>query len=311
MELLLAEAAHLGPDNLWLAIGAILATSCALALGDAVIKQISTGFPLWQIFVLRSVIAIPALIVIAVLRGQGMAVLPNALGWAALRSLLLVSMWVSYYAALPHVALSLAAAVYYTLPLFITLFAAAITGERVGIAGWTAVMLGFIGVLLILKPKGVDFNAYTLLPLLAAVLYALAMILTRTKCRDESPLALSLVLNVTFIATGGLATSAMTLLPPSDQALRANPFLLSPWATMATQEWLVMVLLATATIIGSVGTAIAYQSAPSSVVSTYDFAYLAFAALWGLVFFAEVPDGLSAVGIVLIAAGGIVAVRRS
>jgi drug/metabolite transporter (DMT)-like permease len=71
-----------------------------------------------------------------------------------------------------------------------------------------------------------------------------------------------------------------------------------------------MGLLATATIIGSIGAAIAYQSGPSSVVSTYDFAYLAFAALWGFVFFAEVPDVISATGIVLIAAAGILAVRR-
>jgi drug/metabolite transporter (DMT)-like permease len=297
-------------DNIKLAIGAILATSCALALGDAIIKQISTGFPLWQIFVLRSLIAIPVLIGIAKARRKRLSLLPAAPGWTALRSLMLAVMWVAYYAALPHMPLSAAAAVYYTLPLFITVFAALFIGERVGATGWVAVSLGFAGVLLILKPQGVDFNLYALLPLLSAVLYAFAMILTRTKCRDENPLVLSLSLNVAFIVIGALAMTLIAEIQPSTSNIEANPFLLGQWTTMSLPEWLTMGLLATATIIGSIGAAIAYQSGPSSVVSTYDFAYLAFAALWGFVFFAEVPDVISTTGIVLIAAAGILAVRR-
>jgi drug/metabolite transporter (DMT)-like permease len=79
---------------------------------------------------------------------------------------------------------------------------------------------------------------------------------------------------------------------------------------MAADEWLTMTVLATAIIIGSVGAAIAYQAGPSSVVSTFDFSYLAFAAVWGLVFFAEVPDAITITGIIMIAAAGILAVRR-
>ena len=307
----MTEAARTHPDNIKLAIGAILVTSCALALGDAIIKQISAGFPLWQIFVLRSLMAIPVLIGFAMLRRQGMSLLPARAGWTAMRSLMLVAMWVAYYAALPHVPLSAAAAVYYTLPLFITLFAALFIGERVGVTGWLAVSLGFVGVLLILKPQAADFNAYALLPLISAVLYAFAMILTRTKCRDETPLALSLALNVAFIIVGAIASTLIAMVPPSAVDIEANLFLLGQWTAMAQQEWLVMGVLAAATLIGSIGTAIAYQSGPSSIVSTYDFAYLAFAALWGFIFFAETPDAISAVGVVLIAAAGLLIVRRS
>ena len=126
-------------DNLRLAISAIVFTVFALSLGDATIKQISADFPLWQIFVLRSLIAIPVLYVILSWRTPTVSVVPVQLGWTAVRSLMLVAMWVAYYAALPHVALSVAAAVYYTLPLFITLFSALFIGERVGSVGWLAV----------------------------------------------------------------------------------------------------------------------------------------------------------------------------
>jgi drug/metabolite transporter (DMT)-like permease len=176
-------------DNVKLGVAVILVTDLALSLSDAAIKSLSTGFVLWQIFVLRSMIAIPFLIAVIRSRPGAKTLVPCRIGWVALRSLMLTFMWVAYYAALPHLELGIAAAVYYTLPIFITLFAALFIGDSIGPIGWGAVFLGFSGVLLILKPDASGFNVYALLPLASAILYALAMILTRTKCRGESPLA--------------------------------------------------------------------------------------------------------------------------
>ena len=304
------ELAYTDGDNIKLAVLAIVFTVFALSLGDALIKQISADFALWQIFVVRSVIAIPVLIAVIKTRHQSVSLKPHSLRWTALRSLMLTFMWVAYYSALPNLALSIAAAAYYTLPIFITLFAALFIGDKVGKAGWVAVFLGFCGVLLILRPQADDFNAYALLPLISAILYAFAMIITRTKCKDENPLVLSLGLNVSFIAVGAVATFLIGLWEPSSAQIEIYPFLLGHWISMATNEWFTMGVLATATIIGSVGGAIAYQAGPSSIVATFDFSYVAFAAVWGLLFFAEVPDAITITGIVLIAAAGMLAVRR-
>ena len=297
-------------DNLRLAVSAIIFTVFALSLGDAVIKQISAAFPLWQVFVVRSVIAIAVLVVTLKTWWRTLPLRPQVLGWTALRSLMLTAMWIAYYTALPHVAISAAAAVYYTLPLFITLFAGLLLGEKIGVRGWGAVVLGFCGVLLILRPDAAAFNAYALLPLLSAILYALAMILTRSKCKDEHPLVLSLALNVSFILTGCLATLVLWVWSPSEAVIENDRFLLGPWVAMGLQEWLTMGLLATAVLVGSIGAAIAYQTAPASIVGTFDFSYLAFAALWGFLFFAEVPEVMTIGGIVLIATAGIATVRR-
>lgn len=297
-------------DNIVLAVIAIVFTAFALSLGDALIKQISADFPLWQVFVMRSVIAVPVLITVIKVQNRSGLLIPNNLGWTSLRSLMLTFMWVAYYAALPNLAFSIAAAAYYTLPLFITLFSALFIGDKVGFKGWIAVTVGFCGVLAILRPDANDFNAYALLPLISAILYALAMIITRTKCRNEDPLVLSLGLNLSFIVIGTAATVLIGYWAPSGVQTETHSFLLSPWILMAADEWLTMTVLATAIIIGSVGAAIAYQAGPSSVVSTFDFLYLAFAAVWGLVFFAEVPDAITITGIIMIAAAGILAVRR-
>lgn len=74
--------------------------------------------------------------------------------------------------------------------------------------------------------------------------------------------------------------------------------------------WLAMLGLAVAALFGSVGGALAYQSGPSATVATFDYSYLAFITLWGVIFFAEIPDLWTAVGMALIAMAGIIAVRR-
>ena len=79
---------------------------------------------------------------------------------------------------------------------------------------------------------------------------------------------------------------------------------------MGLAEWLAMGLLATAVLIGSVFAAIAYQSGRPAVVATFDFAYLPFAVIWGIAFFAELPDVVTIVGMVLIATAGILSVWR-
>jgi len=139
------ETALTASDNPRLAVVVIIATVFALALGDAMIKGTSATFTLWQIFVLRSVVVVPILFALIRWRTPQVQLVPNELLWTILRSVCLTLMWVTYYLSLAKVELSIAAAAYYTLPLFITLFAAAFLGDSIGPIGWVAVVLGFFG----------------------------------------------------------------------------------------------------------------------------------------------------------------------
>lgn len=297
-------------DNLNLAIFSVLFAVFALSLGDAIIKSMSLSFPLWQIYVVRSLLAVPVLLLALKLNDPDVVIMPVSLKWVLIRSLLLGSMWIAYYTALPKIKLSVAAAVYYTIPLFITLFSALFTGDRVTGKSWLAILTGFIGVLIIVRPDAQGFNAYVLLPLLAAILYALAMILTRTKCLNENPKVLAINLNITFIALGLIATAMLAVLDPSSANKTANPFLLGDWTHMDLKNWAVMAILALIITIGTLFSAIAYQNGPSSVIASFDYSYLAFSALWGFVFFAEVPDMLTAVGMSMIAGAGLISIRQ-
>jgi drug/metabolite transporter (DMT)-like permease len=293
-------------DNIPLAVSVIIITVLALSLGDALIKMASGSFVIWQIFVIRSLIAIPVLLLVLALAMPDKLQVPNELIWVILRSLMLVAMWVCYYLSLPNLTLSAAAAAYYTLPIFITLFSALFIGDKISRNGWIAVFGGFLGVLLILRPKAGDFNAYATLPLVSAMLYAGAMILTRTRCRSQHPIVLSLALNFAFVIVGAMAAGLILLLPHEAR----QGFLLATWAAMGQTEWLSMGLLAAAILIGSIGAAIAYQNGPPAMIGTFDFAYVGFAVVWGMAFFAEVPDMTSTLGMILIVGAGILSLRQ-
>jgi drug/metabolite transporter (DMT)-like permease len=225
-------------DNVRLAVASILAGNLAFSLGDAAVKSISADLVLWQIFVTRSIIVIPLLIGIIFLQFGPTSLAPRHFGWVALRSLMLTLMLVAYLSSLPHLALGVAAVTFYTLPIFITLFAALFIGDKIGLIGWASVLMGFAGVVLILKPTPDGFNRYALLPLVSAILYALTAILTRTKCREEHPLVLSLGANLSIVVIGLLATLLVAMVgEPSDEAQKVS-FLFGEWSAMGVAEWL-------------------------------------------------------------------------
>lgn len=292
-------------NNIPLAVTVIILTVLALSLGDALIKLTSGNFVIWQIFVIRSLLLLPVLAGILLSKARTRP-WREGIGWVVLRSLMLVGMWVSYYLSLSELTLSAAAAAYYTLPIFITLFSAIFIGNRISLTGWISVVLGFLGVLLILRPEAGDFNLYAVFPLISAMLYAGAMILTRTRCQWQDPVLLSLALNIAFVIVGGAVSAAIALLPEADR----QGFLLAHWAQMGGMEWLSMAVLALAILIGSIGAAIAYQNGPPAMIGAFDFAYVGFAVIWGMVFFAEVPDAVSTLGMGMIVGAGVLSVRQ-
>lgn len=275
-----------------LAVGAIVIAVLALSLGDAIIKATGLDLPLWQMYILRSALVVPPLWLLA--RRKGFRPFGSPF-WIVIRSTLLVAMWLSYYSALPLMPLSLAAAAYYTSPILITVVAAVLARRWPAPRVLFAILLGFAGVVLILRPDASGFDLATLLPLLAAFLYACAMVLTSRKCRNNDPFALALALNIAFIVAGaGLGVFAG----------QEGSFIFGPWQSIDLRLFSVVAALAAVIVIGSVGAAIAYQNGPPATVAAFDYSYLAFSLIWGAIFFGELPAALSLAGIVVIVVAG-------
>src|SRR5262245_10352755 len=290
-------------------VSLILASVLTMAFADAVVKLVSADLTIWQIFAARSLVAVPILIVI--LLAMGIALKPRSSKWAFIRATLLVLTWLAYYASLPVLSLSVAAVAVYTGPIIIALLSAALIGEPVTLRQWSGVLLGFLGVVAILQPGTDAFSWYTLLPLLAAALYALSLVLTRSKCRAEAPLVLALALHGSFLVTGLVGAAALAVMGLGPDTKAAFPFLLGDWAPMGLREWGLMALLGVLSAAYFAGVARAYQIAAPSIVATFDYGYLVSAAIWGFVFFAETPSLLTIGGMILITVAGLLVAAPS
>jgi drug/metabolite transporter (DMT)-like permease len=251
---------------------------------------------LWQIWVLRSLLVVPILMVLS-----WKSILPADLRWVVLRSLILAAMYLAMYAGIPLLDLSVIAAALYTGPLFIVCLSAAVLKERVTLQQWVAILIGFAGVLLIVRPTATSFSTLTLLPVAAAFLYALAAVLTRAKCSLVPATTMAFWLNMALLVLGGVASASN----PHLSAGLQYPFLFGDWQPMDAGGWWLIIALAVLMTGVSVGFAMAYQSPRPQVIATFDYAYLIFAGFWGYVFFDEVPDVWTITGMLLIAAAGL------
>ena len=126
---------------------AILASVFGMALADAIFKHASADMSLWQIWVMRSAMVLPVMFIMA--RGR---VWHPAAGAIALRSLALIGMYLAMYPALPFIDMSLAGAAFYTAPLFIAGLSALVLGNRITRGHWLAILTGFVGLLVIVRP---------------------------------------------------------------------------------------------------------------------------------------------------------------
>ena len=277
-------------------VGTIIVTVFAMALTDAIIKLSSSGMTLWQIWVLRSVIVVPILLVAT--RGR---VFPPGTAWIAARSAALVVQYLCLYAVLPLIDMALAGAAFYTAPFFIVGLSALVLGQRITPAHWLATAIGFAGLLAIVRPFAAGFTPLILMPIAAALFYTIAAVMTRARCAETPALILALWLNILCLIFGLAIGAVRGVVAAPDWA----GFIFGPWHSMAGSDWALIGALCVLIIGIAIGLARAYQSPRPEVIATFDYCYMIFVVFWGYVFFGEVPDLWTWAGMALIAAGGL------
>ena len=291
---------------------AALLVLCAMAMlsfQDALIKVTSDQFSIWQFQFLRALanLAFSALIIIAF--GRDGRILPKRPWAVLLRGFLLVGAMVCFFSGIPFLSLSEIAAGLYLYPLLVVVLSGTLLGERVGAWRITAVVIGLIGSLLILKPGTDAFKFVALLPVCAAVFYAGMVLSTRHLCRGEAPLTLAMGVAFAFVVVGTIGLAIF----PSPDAPGASvrwPYLLTGWHPLAWSTFGVVLVCSVLNLTSNVCLARAYQSAEPTWLAPFDYCYLLFATFWGYVIWTDIPDGATFAGMALIALGGIIVALR-
>lgn len=207
------------------------------------------------------------------------------------RSILVLLATACMFTAVGFMPLADAVAITFIAPLLITALSVPFLGERVGVRRWIAVFVGFLGMLVIIRPGSGIFQLAAFLPIAVTVFYAVYQIITRLISHRTDPI------NSVFYTAivGGVVMSAIV------------PFF---WQTPTLQEW---GMLAGAGLLGGLGhwaIILAYQRAEAPLVAPFAYTELVWATILGLTFFGDFPDLWTFIGAAIIAASGIYILHR-
>ncbi|HAB38066.1 MAG TPA: hypothetical protein DCE52_08740, partial [Rhodobacteraceae bacterium] len=173
-----------------------------LSINDLMIKQLSDGYPLYQIVFVRSVIGLFLTLIIVQLEG-GWSILRTSRPWLhTMRGILIVIANMTFFLALAVLPLADATALFFAAPLFITILSIPVLGEKVGLMRLGAVVVGFVGVLIMQRPWASNLEVsriILLLPVLAALTYAMNQLLTRKLGVSSKASAMAVYIQATFI----------------------------------------------------------------------------------------------------------------
>ena len=289
-----------------------IAGMAALALGvfvfstqDAIIKAISGDYAVTQAIVIRSLVSLPILAAM-VQAESGLRTLVSRNFWAlAGRGLILLTSYTAYYMAFPALPLAEAIALFFVSPIFVTLLAGPLLGERVGLKSWVAVAIGFAGVLFILRPGSDLFEPAALLSLISAAAYALAMVLARRLGVSEPATVMAFYQNGAYLLGALVIAGVCAALGLTKLGHPSLDFLVRPWVLPTIKDFL---LMAACGVIAAFAMSLltqAYKLAEANHVTVFEYTGMIWAPLWGFLFFGESPRWMTLVGMGLIVVAGV------
>ena len=272
---------------------AMCASMAGLILNDACVKKVSdAGLPTGEIIFIRGLAAVALITVIALRFGLISDIRRLFTRAVSYRTFGEVAGTLMYLLALFNMPIANATAILQALPLLITAGAAVFLGEKVGWHRWTAVVIGFIGVMIIVRPGLEGFDAYALLVVGAMLLIAMRDLVTR-----NLPGGLS-THSVTWYTTIWVCLLGAGMAPTED------------WIMPSVGQFALLIVASGFVLIGYFGAIAAVRVGDMSVIAPFRYTIVVWAILLGYFLWGDVPDAYTLAGTGLIVAMGVYTVIR-
>lgn len=254
---------------------------------DGSAKWLVGSLPLIVVVWLRFLThALIAGVVLFPLRGLSL-VRTRHLRWHAARSVMFIAMTGLNFWSLQYLQLAVTSSIFFIVPILIALMAAPLLGERLDAGRWAAILAGFAGMLVIVRPGGAEFHPAMLLALGNTVLYATFNLMTRRLAAYDSP-------------------ETIQYLPAVGAAILLAPFALAGWQSpQGWLEWSVACLLGVLGGLGHYFLALAHRYAPATVLAPFLYQQVLYMALFGYLVFGDVPSPAVWIGAGIVIASGL------
>jgi drug/metabolite transporter (DMT)-like permease len=280
-------------SKLWLGIACLVLGQWTLSLLDTAGKLLAqSGYHVVMIAWMRyslNTILMAAVLAPHFFRKHGRSILhTRRLGLQLLRASLLLLSTVVFFSVLKIVPLSEGTAMNFCAPLFVLAISPWLLKEKSYASRWVAVGIGFAGMLIVMRPGGSIVPAGVMLGILSALIFAAVVVLTRKSNQYDHPMV--------TLFYGGLVGMIISSAIVS--------FFWTPHMPTA-REWLILASTGITSTIGHLLVNSAYKHAEASLLAPYAYLQIISATTMGWLVFGQLPDGLTAIGIAIICAGGV------
>ena len=210
-----------------------------------------------------------------------------------------------FYISLTFMTLAMTSALFFSCPFFMSMFAKFFLKEKIGIRRWSAIVVGFIGVLIVLNPTLEDFNFFKLAPVACALCYSISMTITKyTSDKD------SIYTQMTWLYIFALLASLLIFAVSGDGKFNTftDPtlqFIVREWFTNPSDAWPYVLIMGTVASISFFCVFTAYSIASPSVVSLFEYSYIIWAVLAGYILFETIPVPRTLFGACIIIGAGV------
>ena len=306
-----SDAHRQTPDRTTVGIAFVVVAVFFISVNDMLIKQLSGAYPLHEMVFIRSAVGIVFSLAILQFEG-GIAMLRTRQpGLHIARGIFIVGANMAFFAALAAMPLADATALFFVAPLFITLLSVPFLGESVGPRRIGAVIVGFIGVLVMLRPGNFVTQAASdqlilLLPIIGAFAYACMQILTRRLGAASTASAMAIYIQTTFIVVSlGFWLIAGDGRYAEGLENKSAVFMLRAWTWPETADLWRFALMGCVTAVVGYSMSQAYRLSSSATVAPFEYVGLPLAIFWGWIVFSDLPGATALLGIALILASGL------
>lgn len=296
-------------SNLRGAVSLLLAM-LILSLQDVAVKWIGGDYSVMEIVIFRSLIALPCTFIF--LRYEGIRGVPTTQQPTLeyIRGFFLFVSFTTYMMGVASMPLADLAAIRNSAPLMITLLSVLWLGEQVGPRRWAALILGFLGVLLIVQPGATTFNLGSIFVLISVLFYALNVMITRKLQASDSSATMAYYSSLVYLVAAFLLAPLVLLVGEVPNAHASVAFLFRSWTIPTILDWTIMSGLGLVWAGGMYFIARAYSLAPASVVAPFEYAPLLINIMWGLLLWREIPTWTTIAGALLTLTSGLYILYR-
>lgn len=277
-------------------IGFLILGMLIISLQAVAVKWIGGSYPVLEMVVLRNLVALPFTLLF--FRSEGGRGLPATRQFRLqfIRGLFLFLSYTTFMMGLAALPLAEVESIRFSGPMMITLLSMVLLGEKVELRRWLALVVGFLGVLLIVRPGSASFNLGSIFILISVLFYALTVISTRKLQTTDSSATMAFFSSLVYLA------AALTLVPLTllvGELPNAHPgiaFLFRNWTIPTLIDGIIMGGLGLVWAGWTFCMARAYSLAQASVAAPFEYLSLPINVMWGFAIWKEIPTLLTWAG---------------